>query len=321
MAIRKIKRGKNLPKVSLVVPVYNEAEAAVPFVHEVNSVLAQERIALEIVFINDGSEDNTLTVLRNLQEQDERIIVIDLSRNFGKEAALAAGLHHANGDAVIPIDVDLQDPIEVISSMLREWEAGAEVVLAQRVDRSSDHPLKRWSAHWFYRIQTKLAESPIPPNVGDFRLMDRKVVNALRALPESQLYMKGLFAWLGFTTVSVPYARPARIHGETSFSTRKLIKLAISGLLSFSLLPLRIWTYIGSVVSLASIGYGLFIVLNKFFNWVYSPPGYSSIVALLLFLSGIQLMGIGVLGEYLGRTFIESKQRPAYIVRGIYRKD
>jgi glycosyltransferase involved in cell wall biosynthesis len=305
-------------KLSLVVPVYNEKETIDLFVDKVIDVFGSESlIELEIIFVNDGSSDNTLELLVTRQKNDHRVRIVDLSRNFGKEAALTAGLQIADGDVIVPIDVDLQDPPELILEMISKWREGYEVVLGRRINRGSDSWAKRISANWFYRIHNKIAEPMIPENAGDFRLMDRTVVEALKELSESRRFMKGLFAWVGFRTTYVEYARPERIAGTSKFNGWKLWNFALEGLTSFSTDPLRIWTYIGLLVSLISFVFAIFIAINVFFNGV-DVPGYASLMVAVTFLGGIQLIGIGVIGEYLGRTYIESKRRPVFIVRKLY---
>lgn len=304
--------------LSLVVPVFNESETVDLFLDRVTHVFAERsEIRLEIVFINDGSTDGTLDCLFACQKRDGRVRIVDLSRNFGKEAAMTAGLKAAKGDVIVAIDVDLQDPPELILEMLAKWHEGYEVVLGRRVNRDSDTWAKRASANWFYRIHNKIADPKLPENVGDFRLMDRAVIEALNELPESRRFMKGLFAWVGFRTAYVEYARPKRIAGTTKFNGWRLWNFALEGITSFSTDPLRIWTYLGFVVSLISFGFALFIAAGVLIHGV-DVPGYASLMVAVTFLGGLQLMGIGVIGEYLGRTYIESKRRPAYLVRRVY---
>jgi glycosyltransferase involved in cell wall biosynthesis len=304
--------------VSLVIPVFNEQDSIKIFLDRINQTFKKNFfLRLELLFVNDGSSDNTLESLRKAQKSDNRITIIDLSRNFGKEAALSAGLEIATGDCIVPIDVDLQDPPELIPEMIKKWKEGYEVVLARRNDRSSDSLVKRVSSSLFYKAYNKIAKTKLPENVGDFRLMDRAVVNAINKLSESQRFMKGLFAWIGFKTSYVDYTRPIRKVGKSKFSGWKLWNLAIEGITSFSIEPLRIWTYFGFFISLISILFAIFIVIK---TTVYGieTPGYASLAVLIIFLGGIQLIGVGIIGEYLGRTYIESKNRPIYIVRSIY---
>lgn len=307
--------------LSLVVPVYNEAEAVRIFVEQVERVFSDPKdVTVEYVFVNDGSTDGTLELLLLLQREMPRLKVIDLSRNFGKEAALSAGLSCATGQVVVPIDVDLQDPPEIILQMIDKWRDGYEVVLGRRSDRSSDSWAKRASANWFYRIHNRIADPAIPENVGDFRLMDRQVVDALNDLPESRRFMKGLFAWVGFRTTCIDYSRAERVAGTSKFNGWRLWNFALEGITSFSTDPLRIWTYVGITVSLVSFLFAATIVLKVLFTGI-DVPGYASLMVTISFLGGLQLIGIGVLGEYLGRTYLESKRRPVYLVRRIYSQD
>lgn len=307
----------NNGKVSLVCPLFNEEWVVEHFLQRVIPILDSLTCDTEIIFVNDGSIDGTLPLLLKKKEQFPRIKIIDLSRNFGKEAALTAALDLASGDAVIPIDVDLQDPPELIPEMVERWYRGAEVVLARRHDRRSDSWLKRISATFFYRIHNRLSETPIPENVGDFRLMDRKVVAAVRALPESRRFMKGVFAWVGFRTEVIDYIREARVAGQSKFNGWKLWNFAIEGITSFSTAPLRIWLYIGLSIAFVSLVYA-FLILVKTVILGIELPGYASLIVSVLFLGGVQLIGVGVMGEYIGRIYLESKRRPVYIVRQIF---
>lgn len=299
-------------KISLVVPVFNE-EAAIPVFHRaVKEHLAEYEI--EILFVDDGSQDNTELVARDLSAQDSCVKVISFTRNFGKEAALMAGLEHASGDAVIPIDVDLQDPIEVIPLLIEKWQAGADVVLAKRSDRSSDSWLKRQTATWFYRFHNMISKVKIEENVGDFRLLSRKAVDDVKRLGEHNLFMKGVLSWVGGKTEIVEYSRPERSVGESKFNGWKLWNLALEGVTSFSTFPLRIWTYLGFTIASIAFLYGSWMIIDKLI-WGNSVPGYPSILVSILFLGGIQLIGIGVLGEYIGRVYMESKGRPRYLIK------
>ena len=304
--------------ISLVIPVYNEEEAVTPFITRVLEVFSSHKeLQIEFVFVNDGSTDNTLNVLVEAQKEYNKITVIDLSRNFGKEAALSAGLEFATGQVVVPIDVDLQDPPEVILEMLEKWRDGYEVVVGYRADRSSDSFFKRFFAAIFYKVHNSISTTQLPVNVGDFRLMDRSVVDALKGILESQRFMKGIFAWAGFKTASVSYARAARSGGDSKFSGWKLWNFALEGLTSFSSAPLRIWTYLGLIFALTSFCYATFIILRTLISGV-DVPGYASLLVAIVFFGGLQLIGIGLLGEYLGRTYIEAKRRPTFIIRKIF---
>ena len=303
-------------KVSLIVPVFNEEQAISLFYLAVRRELKLENGEVEIVFINDGSSDRTAEQVKALAQADEQVMLINFSRNFGKEPALFAGLEYATGDAVIPMDVDLQDPISVIPRLIEEWQKGADVVLAKRRDRTADSYLKRYSAAMFYHLLNRIAYTRIEENVGDFRLMDRKVVDVIRALPEHQLFMKGVLSWAGFNTVVVEYERARRVAGSSKFNGWKLWNLALEGVTSFSTVPLRLWTYVGGGISIFAVLYAVYMVLDKIF-FGNSVPGYPSLMTAILFLGGVQLIGIGVLGEYIGRIYIESKHRPRYVVKDI----
>lgn len=307
----------NNPTISIIAPCYNEEETIEPFLRRIEEILTQINEPYEIVFINDGSRDNTLNVLLNAKQNFKNIRIINFSRNFGKEAALTAGLDKARGEAAIPIDVDLQDPPELIKELVARWREGYDVVLAKRADRTSDSFAKRVSADLFYKLNGKISNVDIPNNVGDFRLMSKRVVEALKQLPENQRFMKGLFAWVGFKTTVIEYAREKREAGQSSFNGWKLWNFALDGITSFSTLPLRIWLYIGALVSFLSFLYGSFIILKTLIFGV-DLPGYASLAVIMLFLGGIQLIGIGILGEYIGRIYSESKRRPSYIIEGEY---
>ena len=304
----------NMPTISLVVPVFNEEETIPLFYATVRNYAEFHNVSVEIVFINDGSSDGTEALLDALSKTDPLVQALSFTRNFGKEAALFAGLSHARGDAVIPIDVDLQDPVEVIPQLIAEWRNGAEIVLAKRTDRRSDSFLKRESAKLFYKLHNKISSPRIEPDVGDFRLLDRSVVDIIKNMPERNIFMKGILSWCGGRTEIVPYARQKRSAGSTKFNAWKLWNLAIEGITSFSTLPLRIWTYIGIFVSALSLFYCLFIVI-KYLISGNDVPGYSSLIASITFLAGIQLIGIGILGEYIGRIYMETKHRPLYILK------
>ncbi|PWU26260.1 MULTISPECIES: glycosyltransferase family 2 protein [unclassified Pseudomonas] len=304
--------------LSLVVPVFNEATTIGLFIDELSRVFAESsEIHLEVIFVNDGSTDETLAEVLEAQRRDPRLRVVDLSRNFGKEAALTAGLQVATGRVVVPIDVDLQDPPALILTMIEKWREGFDVVLGCRVDRDTDSWPKRASANWFYRLYNRISDLKLPENAGDFRLIDRCVVDALNKLPESRRFMKGLFAWVGFRTAQVHYSRPQRIAGKSKFNGWRLWNFALEGITSFSTEPLRIWTYLGAFVSLVSFLFAVFIALKVIIHGV-DVPGYASLMVAVTFLGGLQLVGIGVLGEYLGRTYLETKRRPIYLVRKIY---
>ncbi|MCU6174503.1 MULTISPECIES: glycosyltransferase family 2 protein [Citrobacter freundii complex] len=302
-------------KISLVVPVFNE-EATIPiFYKTVREFEGLKEYEVEIVFINDGSDDSTESIINALAVSDKLVVPLSFTRNFGKEPALFAGLDNATGEAVIPIDVDLQDPIDVIPNLIEKWQDGADMVLAKRTDRSTDGRLKRKSAEWFYKLHNRISNPKIEENVGDFRLMSREVVENIKLLPERNLFMKGVLSWVGGKIDVVEYSRAERVAGNSKFNGWKLWNLALEGITSFSTFPLRMWTYIGLVVAGFSFIYGAWMILDKLI-FGNSVPGYPSLLVSILFLGGIQLIGIGVLGEYIGRIYIEAKKRPRYILKG-----
>ncbi|MGK3188037.1 glycosyltransferase family 2 protein [Enterobacter soli] len=301
-------------KISLVVPVFNE-EATIPiFYKTVREFEELKEHDVEIVFINDGSSDSTEAIINALSVSDRLVVPLSFTRNFGKEPALFAGLDNATGEAIIPIDVDLQDPIEVIPQLIAKWKAGADMVLAKRTDRSTDSRLKRKSAEWFYKLHNKISNPKIEENVGDFRLMSREVVENIKLLPERNLFMKGVLSWVGGETDVVEYARAERVAGDSKFNGWKLWNLALEGITSFSTFPLRMWTYIGLFVAGLSFLYGAWMIFDTV---VFGNPvrGYPSLLVSILFLGGIQLIGIGVLGEYIGRIYVETKNRPKYMLK------
>lgn len=302
------------PCLSIVVPMHNESQNVQAFYDRVAGVLDGLGETWEIVCVNDGSRDDTLAQLTELHHRDPRVKVIDLSRNFGKEIALTAGLDHATGDAVIPIDADLQDPPELIPELLAKWREGYEVVNATRRSRQGETWVKKATANAFYRALEKMTSIRIPRNTGDFRLISRPAMAALRRLPERNRFMKGLFAWVGFRQATVYFDRHPRHAGVTTWNYWRLWNLALDGITSFSSLPLRIWSYLGAGIALCAFFYASFLILRTLFFGI-DLPGYASIMVTILFIGGIQLIGLGVLGEYLGRIFEEVKQRPMYLIR------
>lgn len=305
------------PIISIVCPFYNEGSGVEAFFRELSAVLEQNNLNYEIVAVDDGSTDDTLKRLHaHKQIYGSKLKVVELSRNFGKESALTCALDYSTGQTVVPIDADLQDPPEVIPLLLEKWQEGYDVVVAVRGDRTSDSFFKRLSANAFYYFHNLIAENKIPQNAGDFRLMDRMVVDVIKSLPENRRFMKGIFAWVGFRTAQVSYKRDARSVGASKFNGWKLWLLATEGITSFSTAPLRIWLYLGSAIASVSFLYAMYIIWFTLFSGV-KVPGYASLLTVVLFLGGIQLIGIGILGEYLGRTYIEAKGRPVYIVRSI----
>jgi glycosyltransferase involved in cell wall biosynthesis len=301
--------------LSLVVPFYNEEETTDYFFARVMPVLSTlSGFDYEIVCVDDGSQDGTLAKLHAFRHRIGHIKIVELSRNFGKEAALTAGLDEANGDLIVPFDADLQDPPEVIPLLIEKWRLGHDVVLAKRIDRPTDSFAKRKCAALFYKAHNALTNLHLPDNVGDFRLFTREVLESLRSLPERQRFMKGLFAWVGYKSAVVEYVREPRVAGKTKFSGWKLWNFAVEGLTSFSTLPLRVWTYVGVTIALTALCYGAFLVVRTLVQG-NRVPGYASLASMMLFLGGVQLIGIGVIGEYVGRIYFESKQRPIYLVR------
>jgi glycosyltransferase involved in cell wall biosynthesis len=305
-----------LRRVTLIVPVFNEEDGITAFLDKVSPVMEDLRslVSFDILFVNDGSRDATERRIMAEAAKRTDISLINLSRNFGKEAALIAGLNHATGDAVIPLDVDLQDPPEVMREMIDRWIAGARVVNARRSRRNGDTWLKARSANAFYRIFNALSEQPIPRDVGDFRLMDREVVQVINKMGERSRCNKSLFSWVGFETEEVTYERPAREIGQTRWSYWKLWKLALDAIFSSSTLPLRIWTYFGMLMAMLSLAYSLFVVVRTliFGNDV---PGYASTVILILVFGGLNMFALGIIGEYVGRIYTEVRQRPLYVIR------
>jgi len=303
-----------IPDISLIVPVYNEQEAIDLFFKSVTQVFLDTEINIEILFVNDGSSDNTLEKLKSLAINDERIKIITLSRNFGKEAALTAGLDFATGKTCVPIDCDLQDPPELILEMYKQWQAGFEVVLARRKQRSSDTFIKRISSSIFYKIIDKLSGTHIPDNVGDFRLMDKKVIEAIRQYPERSRFMKGLFASVGFKQITIEYTRPERSAGMTKWNYLNLYKLAIEGIVAYTSLPLKVWSYIGATISISAFLYGFYMIVKTIIFGI-DVPGYASLMVVLLIMTGSILLSLGIIGEYLSRIYNEVKQRPIYLVQ------
>lgn len=312
--------GKQL--ISLLIPCYNE-QAVLDICHKrIGAAIAPlAGYDFEIVYINDGSSDETLPALLALQKQDSRVSVINLSRNFGKEAAMTAGLDHVSGDAVIILDADLQDPPELIPDMIRLWqEEKADVVYGQRQSRLGETWLKKFTAAAFYKIMNRISRVEIPRDAGDFRLMNRRAVDAVRELREKHRFMKGLFAWIGYKQVALPYQRQPRAAGRTHWDYLQLWNLSLEGITGFSMTPLRLATAFGLLISLFSFFYGFYIILHTLLSGS-DVPGYPSLMVMITFLSGIQLMTIGILGEYIGRIFNETKKRPLYLIDKIYSRE
>lgn len=305
--------------LSVVVPYYNEVEVLPEFYRRLTEVLEALPEPCEIVFVNDGSTDGSFSLVESFQPKTSQIISLNLSRNFGKEAAMSAGLEHSNGQAVIILDADLQDPPELIPAMLAKWREGYHVVNMQRSERQGESWLKRKSASAFYRLLNGMVRSKIPENVGDFRLLTREVVNHINHLPERNRYMKGIFAWPGFTQTTLQFVRDPRFCGTTKWNYFKLLGLAMDGIASFSMKPLRMATLFGIVIATSAFIYGL-IIISKTLVFGEAVTGYPSMMVVLLALGGIQLLSVGLLGEYIGRIFIETKQRPLYLLQSAKKK-
>jgi len=303
-------------KISLVVPVYNEEQALELFYRTVRAEPSLRPYCVEIVFVNDGSTDRTAHCAAQIAASDAHGLLIDFSRNFGKEAALFAGLEYATGEAVVPMDVDLQDPVAVVARLIQPWREGADVVLAKRRDRSSDNYVKRYTASLFYHLLNRIASPHIEENVGDFRLMDRRVVDVIKALPEQQLFMKGVLSWAGFDVAIVEYDRAPRAAGLSKFNVWKLWNLALEGITSFSTLPLRVWSYVGAVAALLGFLHGGYLLLDTLLFDGRVSACYP-LIAVAAFLGGLQLIGIGILGEYVGRMYMETKRRPRYVIKNV----
>ena len=317
LAASLVTRSRVGKRLSLIAPCYNEQEVLDLFFARIDAEMAKLAVDYEIVCVNDGSRDHTLAVLLKHHQRDPRVKVINLARNFGKEVALSAGLDAAVGDMVVPIDVDLQDPPELIGQFIAAWEAGADVAYGVRVDRSADSPLKRFTAQGFYRAFNRLSDVDLPYNAGDYRLMDRRVVEVLRQLPERNRFMKGLLAWVGFRQTPVPYARPERAAGTSSWRYWKLWNFALDGITSFSTAPIRIWSYVGAVAGVLAVAMAVFIVARTLL-FGRDVPGYPSLMVVILMSFGLQMLAIGALGEYVARIYQEVKGRPLYVVMDRY---
>lgn len=309
------------PTLSVIVPAYNEQEVISEFHGRLTKALKQAELdSTEIIYINDGSSDQTLQRLLKIMQRDAQVQVIDLSRNFGKEAALTAGLDAAHGEAVIVIDADLQDPPELIPEMLVEWRQGFDVVLMRRSSRRGETWLKKITAKLFYCTIHRVSAVPIPENVGDFRLLSQRAVVALRQLPERTRFMKGIFAWIGFPTSEISYHRDPRYSGDTKWNYWNLWNFALEGITSFTIAPLKIASYVGGLTALCSITYAFWVLIKTLF-WGDPVPGYPSLMVAILFLGGLQLLATGIVGEYLGRMFLEAKQRPIYLINHHHQPD
>jgi len=311
---------KPTTELSVVIPMRNEGPMVDALFARLMPVLDGAVRSFEVVCVNDGSDDDTQDRLRALQDQFPMVRILELSRGFGKEAALTAGIDHASGAAVVVMDADLQDPPELIPEFLSKWKEGYEVVYGARRSRDQDSWLKRTTAKAFYALFNKLSDTKLPPDAGDFRLMDRAVVNALIALPEHSRFMKGIFAWVGFKQIGVPFDRPERMAGDSQWPYFKLFRFALDGLFSFSTVPLRLWTWVGTGTASIALMYALYLVMRVIVSG-RDVPGYASLMVAILFFGGVQLISVGVLGEYIGRIFRETKNRPLYIVKQAYGLD
>jgi len=303
--------------LSIVVPVMNEEESVEPFLQATTPFCEELSVSYEIVIVNDGSQDKTLDRLLALRNKNPRLKIISLSRNFGKEVALTAGLDHAVGHAIIPMDVDLQDPPSLIPKLYAKYKEGFDTVVAVRRKRNGDNKSKRFFARLFYKIFGRLSDIKILENAGDFRLISRRVLNVINNMHERTRFMKGLLSWPGFSVTTVYYDRPHRVRGNTKWSFSKLWRLALDGIFSFSTLPLKVWTYIGFILSSISLAFMLYTVIKTIVLGI-DVPGYASLLSVMLFIGGINLMGIGILGEYISRIFIEVKARPLYAIDNMY---
>ncbi len=301
------------PELTVVVPMYNEAANLSPLVARLTPVLERCVASYEIVFVDDGSSDDTLLALRQAHLSDPRLRAVSFSRNFGKEIAIAAGLDHARGEAVVIMDADLQHPPEVIETFVERWREGYQNVYGQRVDRTADSALRRMLTLRFYKLFASFGETALPPGAGDFRLLDAQAVTALRAMPERARFSKGLYAWIGYRSIGVPFEVAERAFGESKFSYRKLTRFALDGLMSFSTLPLMVWTYVGTLIAIGALLMAVYI-LKQTITVGADVPGYASLIVSIMFFAGVQLMSLGILGEYVGRIFAEVKRRPLYLV-------
>lgn len=303
-----------MKKISLLIPAYNEEETLPLLYKELCNVIKDiKNYEFEILFINDGSNDNTLNILRMLQDRDSRVNYISFSRNFGKETAMIAGFDYATGDAAVVLDADLQDPPELLSEMIKYWEQGYDDVYAKRRTREGESWLKKFTSHAFYKLLQKMTKIQIQEDTGDFRLLDKSAIQALKKLREKQRYTKGMFSWIGFNKKEILFDRKPRAAGKTKWNYLKLFNLALEGVTSFTTFPLRIATLIGMIVSVLSIIY-MFIILIKSIIWQDPVQGYPSMMVTILFLGGVQLISLGIIGEYVGRIFNETKNRPLYII-------
>jgi len=310
---------KNKQLLSIIIPFHNEQEVITECQYRLSDAVKSLDMDVEMLYVNDGSKDETLNALLALMDKDSRIKIIDLSRNFGKEVAMTAGLDEAKGDAVIVIDADLQDPPELITEMVKKWREGFDVVYAKRIERKGESFIKKATAYLFYKLINKISAYDIPENVGDFRLISRQAVDALNQVRERKRFMKGLFAWIGFSQTAIEYSRDPRFAGETNWNYKKLFKFAIEGISSFTQEPLRLASYAGFMTAFGAFVLGLYFII-KTLLFGEAIQGFPTLITVILFFSGVQLLSIGILGEYIGHMFIESKQRPLYFIKKTYSK-
>jgi polyisoprenyl-phosphate glycosyltransferase len=301
------------PKLSVIIPVHNESANIAPLCERLLPILDRITSTWEVVFVDDGSRDDTLDIIRGISRTEPRIGAISFSRNFGKEIAIAAGLDHVRGDGVVIMDADLQHPPEMIEAFVERWREGFLMVYGQRTDRTDETRVKRGFAHLFYKLFARFGEIPLPEGAGDFRLIDRKGVEVLRTLGEKARFSKGLYAWIGFKATGVPFVVEERRFGTTKWSFRKLFRFAFDGIAAFSTVPLRIWTYIGFLISFLAIATAVYFMIRTLLFGT-DLPGFPSLIVSIMFFSGIQLMSLGIVGEYVGRIFAEVKRRPLYVV-------
>ncbi len=306
--------------LAIVVPAFNEQEVLPTFHARLSKVLDALPITSEVIYVNDGSKDGTLEVMKILRAHDSRVAILDLSRNFGKEIAMTAGLDHAKGNAVVVIDADLQDPPELIPEFVKHWREGWDIVYAQRIERRGESLTKKLTAQWFYRLMQRVGRVRIPENVGDYRLLSRRALDSLLQLREQHRFMKGLFAWIGYPQIGIPYHRDPRFAGRSTWDYWRLWNFALDGITSFTTTPLKWATYLGLIIACVSFCYSAIIILQKI---LYGNPvkGYPSLMVVILFLGGVQLIFLGIIGEYLGRMFDETKRRPLYFLNSFHPSD
>lgn len=307
--------------LSVLIPVFNEREA-LPYLHKrLIEVAAKLPVSVEFVLINDGSHDESLALMIKYARDDRRFRIVDLSRNFGHQLAISAGLSMARGDIVAILDADLQDPPENLAAMLERWAAGADIVYGRRRSRRGDSPLKRVTATYYYRLLSRIANVPIPNDTGDFRLVDRAVVDIINAMPERQRFLRGMFAWIGFRQEAFAYDRDPRVAGTTKYSLRSMIKFSLDGILSFSVKPLRWMVTLGICMTILAFFSGIYLLLLRLFSPESFSPGFAGMFIAMLFMFGVNFVCLGVIGEYIGRSYVNIQGRPPFIIRSVYQAD